>query len=227
MSADSAGGGPDAAAGGGPDAAAGGGGGAGGLRADARRNRARILAAAGEVFAERGPSASTEEVARRAEVAIGTVFRHFPAKDDLLRAILKDLLQRLGEQVAVLGRDGDPATALFEFFTSMVGQAAAKKTVIDLLAEAGTDVQVAESAGALRDGVATLLIRAQQAGAVRPDVQVAEVMALLISTCQGALQAAWNDELQRRTLAVIFDGLSATPRPRHETHQPQDRKCCG
>jgi AcrR family transcriptional regulator len=197
--------------------------GGGSLRADARRNHARILAAAGEVFAEQGASASTEEVARRAGVAIGTVFRHFPAKDDLLRAILKDLLHRLAEQVAALSTGGDPATALFEFFTSMVGQAAAKKTVIDLLAEAGTDVQVAESAGALRDGVATLLIRAQHAGAVRADVQIGEVMALLISTCQGALQGAWSDELQRRTLAVIFDGLSAAPRTYRETHQPQDR----
>jgi AcrR family transcriptional regulator len=181
-----------------------------GLRADARRNRARILAAAGEVFAEQGASASTEEVARRAGVAIGTVFRHFPTKDDLLRAILKDLLGRLSEQVALLGADGDPASALFEFFAGMVGQAAAKKTVIDLLAETGTDVRVAESAGALRDGIGTLLTRAQQAGAVRADVQIAEVMALLISTCQGALQAAWDEDLQRRTLAVIFAGLRPT-----------------
>ena len=58
------------------------------LRADARRNRAKILDAAGEVFAERGAAASTEEVAARAGVAIGTVFRHFPTKQDLLGAIL-------------------------------------------------------------------------------------------------------------------------------------------
>ncbi|WP_406674290.1 helix-turn-helix domain-containing protein [Nonomuraea sp. N2-4H] len=65
------------------------------MRADARRNRARILAAAEEVFAERGASASTEEVAARAGVAIGTVFRHFPTKRDLLAAIMKDLRRRL------------------------------------------------------------------------------------------------------------------------------------
>ncbi|MEV0721086.1 helix-turn-helix domain-containing protein [Asanoa sp. NPDC050611] len=60
------------------------------MRADAARNRARILAAAEAVFAERGAAASTEDVASRAGVAIGTVFRHFPTKDDLLRAVLKD-----------------------------------------------------------------------------------------------------------------------------------------
>ena len=78
------------------------------------------------------------------------------------------------------------------------------------LAETGTDVRVADSAEALRDGIGTLLTRAQQAGAVRADVQIAEVMALLISTCQGALQSAWDEDLQRRALAVIFAGLRPT-----------------
>jgi AcrR family transcriptional regulator len=177
------------------------------LRADARRNRARILAAAEEVFTEQGASASTEEVARRAGVAIGTVFRHFPAKDDLLRAIMKDLLQRLADEASALAGEGDPATALFAFFTQMVAQAAAKKTVIDLLARTGTEIQVTQSAEALRHGIAGLLALAQRAGTVRADIQVDEVMALLTSTCQGALQAGWDSDLQRRALTVIFDGL--------------------
>jgi AcrR family transcriptional regulator len=183
------------------------------LRADARRNRARILAAAEEVFTEQGASASTEEVARRAGVAIGTVFRHFPAKDDLLRAIMKDLLQRLADEVAALAAEGDPSTALFTFFTRMVAQAAAKKTVIDLLARTGTEIQVTQSAEGLRHGIAELLALAKHSGTVRDDIQVTEVMALLTSTCQGALQAGWDSDLQRRTLTVIFDGLRprATP----------------
>ena len=177
------------------------------LRADARRNRVRILEAAEQVFSEQGASASTEEVARRAGVAIGTVFRHFPAKDDLLRAIMKALLQRLTDEVGSLAADGDPSTALFTFFTRMVEQAAAKKTVVDLLAQAGVDVQAAEPVQALTQGVAGLLARAQQAGAVRGDVRIAEVMALLTSTCQGALHGGWDHDLQRRTLAVVFAGL--------------------
>ena len=184
------------------------------LRADARRNRAAILAAAEEVFSEQGASASTEEVARRAGVAIGTVFRHFPAKDDLLRAIMKDLLQRLSGEAASLAADGDPATALFTFFTRTVGQAAAKKTVIDLLAKAGTGIDVAGPVQGLQLEIAELLTLAKQAGAVREDVQVAEVMALLVSTCQGALQGRWDNDLQHRVLAVIFDGLRATDRAR-------------
>jgi hypothetical protein len=110
----------------------------------------------------------------------------------------------------------------------MVGQEAAKKTVINVLTEAGTDVRVPESAGALRDGalrdgalrdgalrdgIGTLLAQAQHAGSVRPDVQIAEVMALLISACQGALQDAWDDEPQRLALAVIFQRLRPASLP--------------
>jgi AcrR family transcriptional regulator len=183
------------------------------LRADARRNRARILAAAEEVFAEQGASASTEEVARRAGVAIGTVFRHFATKDDLLRAIMKNLLERLTAEVTSLAAEGDPATALAEFFTRTVREAAAKKTVVELLAGAGIEVGVSEPVQALRHEIDGLLRRAQQAGTVREDVRAAEVMALLTSTCQGALLAGWDAELQRRALAIIFDGLRPPARP--------------
>jgi AcrR family transcriptional regulator len=185
-----------------------------GMRADARRNRTRILEAAEQVFAENGVSASTEEVASRAGVAIGTVFRHFPTKEDLLRAIMKGLLKRLADDVGSLQADGDPATALFTFFSRVVEQAAAKKSVIELLAQAGLEVEAAGPLQALREAVAGLLTRAQQAGTVRGDVQISEVMALLTSTAQGALHSGWDPDLQRRTLAVIFDGLrAATPAP--------------
>ena len=177
------------------------------LRADARRNRARILAVAEEVFAEKGPSASTEEVAERAGVAIGTVFRHFPTKQDLLQAIMKDLLSRLTEQATALAADGDPGSALFTFFTDLVAQAARKRTVLELITAAGTDLTMADAVHPLRQQVAALLRRAQQAGAVRGDVRIDEVMALLAATCQGALQGGWGQDLRDRTLAVVFTGL--------------------
>jgi AcrR family transcriptional regulator len=159
------------------------------------------------VFAEKGASASTEEVASRAGVAIGTVFRHFPTKEDLLRAIIKELLQRLTDEVSALAAGPDADTALFTFFARTVEQAAAKATVVDLLARAGTRVEVAAPVQALRQGVHGLLTRAQEAGAVRADVHIDEVVALLTSTCQGALSGGWDHDLQRRILTVIFDGL--------------------
>jgi len=143
-------------------------------------------------------------------VAIGTVFRHFPTKDDLLRAIMKELLQQLTDQARLLAAEGDPATALFEFFAALVDQSAAKKTVVDLLAAAGTDVQVISAVHALQHGIGKLLTRAQQAGTVREDVHTAEVMALITSTCQGALHGGWDSGLQHRALAIIFNGLRPT-----------------
>lgn len=175
------------------------------MRADALRNRARILAAAEDVFAERGASTSTEEVAARAGVAIGTVFRHFPTKDDLLAAIMKDLLAGLTARIEALATDGDPATALFTFFTELVEQAATRRTVVDALA-----VELAPPLQTFRDAVGTLLAAAQRVRAVRSDVELDEVMALLLATTQGAVSAGWPSELQRRTLSVVFAGLQLT-----------------
>lgn len=169
------------------------------LRADAQRNRARILDAAEAVFTEFGPRASTEEVARRAGVAIGTVFRHFPTKDDLLAAIMKRVLAQLVEEAGQ--RD------LFAFFSHVVAQAAAKKTVVDLLAGSGVNIQLPDAVDHLKEAVGRLLEQARAAGAVGAPVGLPEVMALLASVCQGALHGGWDEQLQARTLAVIFAGL--------------------
>lgn len=177
------------------------------LRADAQRNRIRILDAAESVFAELGATASTEEVAARAGVAIGTVFRHFPTKRDLLAAIMTDLRCRLTAQARALALEGDPATALFEFATSLVEQATKKRTVVEVLTdETGTN-ETADPAGSLRQAVGALLVRAQQAGAVRPDARIADVMALLAAASQGALHGGWDRLSRDRTLGIIFDGL--------------------
>ena len=166
------------------------------LRADAQRNRARILDAAEEVFAEFGPGGSTEEVARRAGVAIGTVFRHFPTKDDLLVAILKRLQARLLEEAGELGGpDG-----LFRFMTSVVTQAAGKRAHL-------VGLRLPDAVEQLRGAVGSLLEQAQGAGTVSREVELDEVMALLVSLCQGAVAGGWEERLSRRTLKVVFAGL--------------------
>lgn len=172
------------------------------MRADAQRNRARILDAAEEVFAAHGSAASTEEVARRAGVAIGTVFRHFPTKDDLLTAIMKRMLAATVEQAGTLrGPDG-----LFTFFAWVVARAAEQRTVITL-----TGVDLEAVMGGLREAVAGLLEQAQSAGTVRADVAPPEVIALLTGLCHGALQGGWDEALQDRTLTVVFAGLRGCP----------------
>lgn len=176
-------------------------------RSDARRNRARILVAAEAVFVERGAAASTEEVAARAGVAIGTVFRHFPTKEELLRALVKDLLVRLTAEADTLINEGEPATALFVFFEHVVEQAAAKKSVVELLARAGVDVEVAGPVQTFRRAVGTLLVRGREVGAIRAGVEIDEVMALLTAISQAALRDGWGRPLQDRALGIVLDGL--------------------
>jgi AcrR family transcriptional regulator len=174
------------------------------MRADAQRNRQLILRAAEEVFAAHGPQASTEEVARRAGVAIGTVFRHFPTKADLLTALLKDLLRQLTADAERLAGQGDPATALTEFFTGLVERTSRNRSVVDLLA-----VSLDEPIESLAGVMEVLLRRGQEAGAIRSSVRLDEVMALLVAACHGALHGAWSASLRSRTVALMLAGLRA------------------
>jgi AcrR family transcriptional regulator len=182
------------------------------LRADARRNRARVLEAADAVFASKGPSASTEEVAERAGVAIGTVFRHFPTKQALLEAVIIDRLGRLTHEAAARADADDPGAAFFAFFAHWVELAATKHALADALANADVNVKAVESRHArvvddLHRAVDTLLTRAQRAGAVRDDIRLRELIILLIGASRAAEHAAQDTALHARTLAVVFDGL--------------------
>ncbi len=182
------------------------------LRADARRNRARVLSAAEAVFAENGPSASTEEVARRAGVAIGTVFRHFPTKEDLVQAVFTERVGRLVDEAETLSAADDPAAAFFGFFTHLTELSVTKYAFADTLAAAGVDVTAVERThpqvvGRLHAAIGTLLTNAQRAGAVRADVGVPEVVTMMIGVSRAAEHASSDRKLLTRVLAIIFDGL--------------------
>jgi AcrR family transcriptional regulator len=176
------------------------------LRADARRNRARVLAAADEVFSAKGVAAPTEEVARHAGVGVGTVFRHFPTKEALLEAVLVERFARLAGEARDLAEAADPGTVLFDFLDRVVGQSASKNAFTDALTASGIDPAdaVADVGRDLRAALDRLLARAQTAGAVRDDVRTTELIALIV----GASHAARHSD---RAPAVIFDGLR--PRP--------------
>ncbi|GAA4395781.1 TetR/AcrR family transcriptional regulator [Actinomadura verrucosospora] len=181
------------------------------LRADALRNRAKVLAAAEEVFAVQGTSASTEEVARKAGVGIGTVFRHFPTKESLLEAVLVALLERLAAEARDLRAAADPGAAFFGFFTRVVSQAAAKQAVTEALAEAGVDAREATGRAGpdLKAALGVLLGRAQETGAVRADVGPGEVMALLAGMSYAAGRAGAREDVLR----IVFEGLRPRERP--------------
>jgi len=184
-------------------------------RADARDNRARILAAADEVFGAGGAAASTEDVAKLAGVGIATVFRHFPTKVDLLTAVLTDRLERLATQARDLldADDADDAgAAFFGFFTDVVETATTKVTIAEALVDAGAAPEdgpepVARAGRDLRRAFADLLARAQAAGAVRADVESPEVYALMVGTSRAVVHTHLPPSVKDRLLALAFDAL--------------------
>ena len=184
------------------------------LRADARRNRERLLEAAEAVFAAEGATAPTEEIARLAGVGIGTLFRHFPTKDALVEAIVVARVERLVAEANILVAEEDPATAFFEFFRRTVEESEAKKTYSEVLGGGSIDLEAAapELRQQLRCGIDTLLIGAQHAGTVRTDIGVPEVMNLLVGAVRAAEYAGENSDLRERTLGIFLDGLRSGKR---------------
>ncbi|HEY3463864.1 MAG TPA: TetR/AcrR family transcriptional regulator [Amycolatopsis sp.] len=181
------------------------------LRADARRNRARVLEAAESVFAAKGTGAPTEEVARAAGVGIGTVFRHFPTKEALLEAVLVARLQRFADEAeAVVAADSDdPGGAFFAFLTSWIEMSSAKNAYFEALAAAGVTLPVAKSGIGARlvEALGVLLSRAQDAGAVRKDLVAGELITVIIGVARAAEYAGPDARLRDRVVEILFDGL--------------------
>ncbi|HEU5469241.1 MAG TPA: hypothetical protein VFV67_01200 [Actinophytocola sp.] len=122
---------------------------------------------------------------------------------------MKTLLDRLTGRATELAAAGDAAQALFAFFADTVTQAAQHRAVVDLLADGGDTIDIAQSVRAFRTQIVDLRAGAQQAGTIRADAQPDEVIALLASICHAALHPTWTPDLQHRTRIVIFDGLRA------------------
>lgn len=177
------------------------------LRADAARNRERVLEVAYETFAAEGLSVPIDEIARRAGVGAGTIYRHFPAKEALFSAVVKDRMQRLVDDGYARLESDDPGTALFTFLRSIVLQWGAKdRGLVEALAGFGIDIEQAapEAEDAFLTVLGELLRAAQEAGAARRDVGVREVKAILVG-CQ-AMQS-YNADLAERATDVVVDGL--------------------
>lgn len=179
------------------------------LRADAQRNRRRILEAAEEVFAKDGIGVPVGVVAERAGVGVGTLYRHFPTKEALFEAIV---LTRLDDLVAAAQAesDEDPTDVFFGFLGKMAAQVSLKHDLFDALAAAGFDVK-SRSAGRvqqLQEALDRLLQRAVQAGGVRGDVSIEQVMGLVIGACLVKRPGAGDGD-PSLLVHVVCDGLRA------------------
>jgi AcrR family transcriptional regulator len=182
-------------------------------RADARRNYERLIAAATEAFAEHGADdVSLEEIARRAGVGIGTLYRHFPNRQALLEAVYKDQVDGLEALAAKLLTAESPGDALAEWMRAFLAFGRTKRSLsAALVSTLGKDSELLSACSkALRGCTDSLLQRAQQAGAARPDVQSADVLRLAHGLIMAAEQPG-DPGQPDRMLDMVIDGLLATP----------------
>lgn len=174
------------------------------MRADAQRNRAKVLEAAAAVFEARGVGASTDEIARAAGVGAGTVFRHFPTKEELIEAVFIARLDALAARARDLEAADDPVRALEELFTATVSQAATKNALVEALAAAGIAPGKPVD---LRPALQALLSRAQRAGGIREDIRIEDLLSLLVGASRAVEHLGARSDAHDRVIGVIFDGL--------------------
>jgi AcrR family transcriptional regulator len=192
------------------------------LRADAIRNRERVLEAAKAVFSQGGPEASLEAVARRAGVGIGTLYRHFPTREALYEAVYRREVEQLVELAKDLDGRMAPVEALRCWLRAGVEFMATKKGMSAALALAahGSSELMAYSLDRLTRAIGDLLQRAASAGEVRGDLDPEDLLRTLVGMCYAHDRPDWQAKVLR-LVDVFIDGLR---RPADETHKSQARE---
>ena len=173
-------------------------------RADARRNYDKVVAAAHDAFAEGGATTSLEEIARRAGVGIGTLYRNFPNRQSLLEAVYVDEVEALCRTADLVDRE--PWEALAEWLHRFVGYMATKQALAqEMLDYVDRDAPLFQTCrAALYEAGGPLLTRAQEAGAVRPDTDIAEIIQMV----GGIAKIPAGDPAQvEHMLQIALDGL--------------------
>ena len=176
-------------------------------RADARRNRAKVIEAARAAFAQYGLDAQMDDIARRAGVGVGTLYRHFPTKDALVRAMVADHMERMAERGrAALEEGGDPWEGFAGFLRWCGEHQMHDRALGEVLASQPTETftDAVRSSG-LEDVGAELLARAHAAGAVRDDVTAEDIPVVMCGL--GAVRGSRGPEAGRRYLGLMLDGM--------------------
>jgi len=176
------------------------------MRADARRNYERLVSAARDVFAKFGADASMEAVAKEAGVGVGTLYRHFPRRIDLVEAVYRTDVDQLvfGADAAI--QELEPWPALVKFLQSFVGYAMAKRVLLTELHEAfekNPELKVA-SRDRINRAMNQVLAGAQRAGEVRTDIDGNDLMQLISPMCTSCTV---SEEQSRRLITMVLDGL--------------------
>ncbi len=178
------------------------------LRADARRNRDRLLEAAVHAFADDGPDASLDAIARSAGVGIGTLYRHFPTREALVEAVYRNELEKLCDAVAELLETTPPDEALRAWMDRFVDYMTTKRELAGALRAviASGGNPFAQSRDRLTAAITTLLRAGAAAGSVRTDVEPEDVLTSLSGITLAAGEPERRDQA-RRMLDLLMDGL--------------------
>ncbi len=176
------------------------------MRADARRNYERLLEAARKVFADQGGGASMEAIAKQAGVGVGTLYRHFPKRIDVVEALFRDDVDMLDATADRGASDLEPWEAMEAWLRAYVAYARSKRTFLNELHEAFDKNPDLKSASRERIEAACsrVLVRAQEAGEARNDIDGADLMQLVSPMCTSATLTA---EQAERLVPMILDGL--------------------
>jgi AcrR family transcriptional regulator len=176
------------------------------MRADAKQNREQILDSAYKIFSENGLSIPISEIARQAGVGIGTVYRHFPSKEALFEAVNISYKQQLTKEAKSLINNIDPGKAFFDFFIHIMRDGFTNKALKDALNTKMSNSDVLQD---FQSTFANLLTRAQQAKAVREDIDIKDIITLMMSLLLTIDQR--KDDLDisgfNKLMSIIIDGL--------------------
>ncbi|TXH84759.1 MAG: TetR/AcrR family transcriptional regulator [Rhizobium sp.] len=178
------------------------------LRADARRNHDKLIAVAAQAFASHGTAASLEDIARRADVGIGTLYRHFPSREHLVEAVYRHEVEALCDAAETLAGELAPDRALEEWMHRFVGYIATKRGMADslrILLNSNSKL-FADSYGKVPVALAGLIDKAVAAGSIRSDVDSTDVLHALSATYSMPSSPEWQDR-SRRLVRLLMDGL--------------------
>lgn len=185
-------------------------------RADALRNREKLIGVAKQAFTEEGADVSLEEIARRAGVGIGTLYRHFPTRDAMLEAVYRREVEQLAAAADALIVSHAPADALHEWLRLFVDYLGTKKVIAPALAAQAAQAGDARPAvyaaagGSIRGAMARLVDNAVARGEIRADVDAADLVQALAGFAMGASTDGWQ-ERTLRLVGILVDGLRAKP----------------
>ena len=177
-------------------------------RADSARNRQLLIDAAKAGFADVGLHVSLEEIARRAEVGIGTLYRHFPTREAVVEAVYRREVEQLAEAVPQLLETWPAGEALHKWMHLFVDYIATKRLIAPSLgaAAARTSTLYTTSVELITGAISTLVKRAIASGAVRKDIDPSDLLRALVGVSYGNPDAGWQASA-RRLIDILMDGL--------------------